>query len=541
MGKGFAYWGYRPLFVGEIAFVAGLFVLLRSGCLVAVFASGPSLLLAAAMGWALLRTFPYLDTYGSDALRDSVILVYGVFAFVVAALLIEDYRRIDTIISYYQKFLDIYVPVVPILFPLSFYFADYIPNVPGTSVGLVWLGAGEVATHLAGATVFILTGMRRPTPIWTACLITAVVMVGAVSRAAVLAFAVPVVLAALALGKLRPVLVVVATGTVLLAASYAIETTVSGYQEARVSTERRISVAQIVENIASIVGQGGAQTEDTTQWRANWWRTIVEKTVHGPYFWTGRGFGVNLAVEDGLARANSERPLRSPHSAHMTILARAGVPGLVLWAAFSGRLVWHAASRHGAGLQTRAHRMGRVDAVYRLLRLLLHHQRFVRRRTRGADAGDLVLVPDRLRHRRDDDLPLPAGYGRIRSIGSQPATAGRCTRSVAACLTGLLWRFTAVSAGPALSMSPALSDARRSNLARRWRPARNDAAGPGYPTKSGGLYRTGNKQVELAFGAKLSARREHGTRCNVACVRFAVTLSCGTLRSGSTKHQEETC
>ena len=88
MGKGFAYWGYRPLFVGEIAFVAGLFVLLRSGCLVAVFASGPSLLLAAAMGWALLRTFPYLDTYGSDALRDSVILVYGVFAFVVAALLI---------------------------------------------------------------------------------------------------------------------------------------------------------------------------------------------------------------------------------------------------------------------------------------------------------------------------------------------------------------------------------------------------------------------------------------------------------------------
>ncbi|UGA45906.1 O-antigen ligase family protein [Bradyrhizobium quebecense] len=334
MGKGFAYWGYRPLFVGEIAFVAGLFVLLRSGCLVAVFASGPSLLLAAAMGWALLRTFPYLDTYGSDALRDSVILVYGVFAFVVAALLIEDYRRIDTIISYYQKFLDIYVPVVPILFPLSFYFADYIPNVPGTSVGLVWLGAGEVATHLAGATVFILTGMRKPTPIWTACLITAVVMVGAVSRAAVLAFAVPVVLAALALGKLRPVLVVVATGTVLLAASYAIETTVSGYQEARVSTERRISVAQIVENIASIVGQGGAQTEDTTQWRANWWRTIVEKTVHGPYFWTGRGFGVNLAVEDGLARANSERPLRSPHSAHMTILARAGVPGLVLWAAF---------------------------------------------------------------------------------------------------------------------------------------------------------------------------------------------------------------
>ncbi|MHC2437164.1 O-antigen ligase family protein [Bradyrhizobium sp. USDA 4451] len=339
MGKGFAYWGYRPFFVGEIAFLVGLVVLLRSGCLVAVFASGPSLPLAVAMGWVLVRTFPYLNTYGVDALRDSVILVYGGFAFVVAALLIEDYRRIDTIIGYYQRFLDIYVPLVPILFPLSFYFADEIPTIPGTSVGLIWLGAGEVATHLAGATVFVLAGLRKPTPIWTACLIMAVVMVSAVSRAAVLAFAVPVVLAALVLGKLRPVLIVVAAGAMLLATSYAIEISVSGYQEARVSTERRVSVAQIVENMASIVGQGGAQTEDTTQWRANWWRTIVEKTVHGPYFWTGRGFGVNLAVEDGLARANSERPLRSPHSAHMTILARAGVPGLVLWAAFLA--VWY--------------------------------------------------------------------------------------------------------------------------------------------------------------------------------------------------------
>jgi hypothetical protein len=362
MGKGFAYWGYRPFFVGEIAFIAGLFMLLWSGCLVAVFASGPSLLLAVAMGWALLRTFPYLDTYGFDALRDSVILVYGVFAFVVAALLIEDYRRIDTIIRYYQKFLDIYVPLVPVLFPLSFYFADVIPNVPGTSVSLVWLGAGEVATHLAGATVFLLTGMRKPTPIWTACLITAVVMVSAVSRAAVLAFALPVVLAALALGKLRRVLVVVAAGTVLLAASYAIETSVSRYQEASVSTERRVRVAQIVENIASIAGHGGAQTEDTTQWRANWWQIIVDKTVRGPYFWTGRGFGVNLAVEDGLARANSERPLRSPHSAHMTILARAGVPGLVLWAAFLA--AWFGALLRAMVL---AHSRGHTEWVALLL------------------------------------------------------------------------------------------------------------------------------------------------------------------------------
>src|SRR6267143_4627720 len=58
MGKGFAYFGYPPFFVGELALLAGFVVLLRSGCLVAVFAFGPSLLLAATMGWTLLRTLP---------------------------------------------------------------------------------------------------------------------------------------------------------------------------------------------------------------------------------------------------------------------------------------------------------------------------------------------------------------------------------------------------------------------------------------------------------------------------------------------------
>jgi len=29
---------------------------------------------------------------------------------------------------------------------------------------------------------------------------------------------------------------------------------------------------------------------------------IADNTVRGPYFWTGRGFGVNLALEDGFGK-----------------------------------------------------------------------------------------------------------------------------------------------------------------------------------------------------------------------------------------------
>lgn len=61
-----------------------------------------------------------------------------------------------------------------------------------------------------------------------------------------------------------------------------------------------------------------------------WWGEIIRYTVHGPYFWTGKGFGVNLANDDGF-QVEEEESLRSPHNGHLTILARAGVPGLVLW------------------------------------------------------------------------------------------------------------------------------------------------------------------------------------------------------------------
>jgi len=54
--SGFAYVGYRPIFMGELAFLLGILALLQSGCLVALFAFGSTLLLAARLAWTLMRT-----------------------------------------------------------------------------------------------------------------------------------------------------------------------------------------------------------------------------------------------------------------------------------------------------------------------------------------------------------------------------------------------------------------------------------------------------------------------------------------------------
>src|SRR5882724_4622253 len=223
MGKGFAYLGFPPIYMGEAAFLAGIVVFLRTGCFIAALTKLPSLLLAVLMIWVLLRTLPFVGVYGFDALRDSVVIMYGGFAFVVIALLLEDGRRINTILRYYGAFLKIYIPAIPFLFGFNHYLADYIPDVPGTTVRLLWIGPSEVAVHLAGAAVFVLVGFRKATLLWIVLLVAALTMVSALSRGGMLAFVVPVTFAVLTLGKIRELAAILLTGLVILAAAYTLE------------------------------------------------------------------------------------------------------------------------------------------------------------------------------------------------------------------------------------------------------------------------------------------------------------------------------
>ena len=157
------------------------------------------------------------------------------------------------------------------------------------------------------------------------------------------------------------------------------------------SIERPVSAHQIVENAKSIIGQSGQQTEGTKQWRLNWWDIIINDTIYGPNFWTGRGFGINLAEADGFAgtedRRHNRPPTRSPHNAHMTLLARAGVPGVVLWSLV---LVSWFGMLMNAMLTARARRtraMAGAVPVRRLLRDGDPHKRDVRRRARRPMQG----------------------------------------------------------------------------------------------------------------------------------------------------------
>jgi hypothetical protein len=160
----------------------------------------------------------------------------------------------------------------------------------------------------------------------------------ATNRGAALSVVVPVVFAMIMLGKIRLMFTTLKAGLVIFAAVLGAESMFGQHDEVRESWDRPISAHQILENALSIVGQSSDQAEGTKQWRLNWWDLIVRDTIHGPNFWTGRGFGVNVAEQDGFAGpditvAGQDRALtRSPHNAYMTMLARAGVPGVALLA-----------------------------------------------------------------------------------------------------------------------------------------------------------------------------------------------------------------
>lgn len=328
-GKGFAYIGVPPLYIGEIALLLGIFVLVRSGCEIAVVGSLPGVLLLVLITLVIVRTVPYIRTYGINAARDSVLVLYGLFAFIVAAWLLEDPGRLTRVIAVYSRFAWFYGLVAILVVNSSSVLGAAMPNWPGGGVPIIYVRLGECASHLAGAAVFALLGFRRAGPLWVIILLCDIGMVS-VSRGAMLASMVPIAFGAILSRQKKRF------GSVLLLASVLFALTYAAGFNIPLPGGRSIGPEQITNGFESIVGTSDeANLDGTKEWRLHWWDAIVDYTFHGPYFWTGKGFGVNLAVADGFVVGQELRgpPVRSPHSAHMTMLARTGVPGLFLWIA----------------------------------------------------------------------------------------------------------------------------------------------------------------------------------------------------------------
>ncbi len=341
LGRTFAYLGVPPVFVGEIALGLVLVVSLLNGSLLRQLRHKLVWALIAFCCWGAMRTIPYLTTYGIDALRDATIWGYSAFAIVVAGML-PPHQRLTAVTDCYRKLLPVYTTWVVLVWVLSQAWPSSVSGLWQGSGGILQTKPGDVSVHLAGIGSFVILGLhRRPDhggrPVWLkewflwGCWTVGVLVYGSYNRGGLLSIlvALSVVLVLWLRGRWVKMAVVALCGFALL---------LSLNLEVDVGASRVISPRQLVSNLLSITGEGALGSERTRGWRINWWRAILDYTISGEYYWTGKGYGVNLADEDGF-QTDPRRPLRSPHNGHLTVLARSGVPGLVLWLLLQGSMV----------------------------------------------------------------------------------------------------------------------------------------------------------------------------------------------------------
>ena len=360
LGKGFAYLhipiGF-PLYVGEIVLGFGLLAAaLRPGMLINALSTTPGKIYACFFTWGMIRTLPYINRFGITAGRDSALYYYGIFMLLVYGV-IRKRRQIIRITVLYAKPASLYVFWVPVAFFLYNFARDYLPRIPGTDLSIL-IFKYDIVIHLTGAIAFfaLFSGVftkkkvRKRNVLWyILAVLSCILMMGRSSYLTLICgFTVMVFLNGIK-KSIRPLAGFILAITLLF---LIIPNITSPYLMSEISPE---VVVGLTKSIFTDVDDPRFR-QGTKVWRLMWWKMIIDETVFGPYFWTGRGFGENLADVHGFLSSDPEklvRPLRSPHNSHMTVLSRMGVPGFLLWIIFHAVLVkrfysgWRRARRAG--------------------------------------------------------------------------------------------------------------------------------------------------------------------------------------------------
>ncbi|MDH3702322.1 MAG: O-antigen ligase family protein [Alphaproteobacteria bacterium] len=361
--KGFAYFGFSPFFIGEIVLVALLAGVLLTRYDLRFFRSPIVTLILLFVLWQVIAIMAGPKYSLMDTLRDSVVWGYAAFAFIAAALLYGT-GNIEKSISWYGRVLPWFVVWAPLGYVLYIKTIGLTPVHAGTRVPMLLLKTGDFGVHLAGAATFLALGLHRRFPLrkgkqvvfqemfWWSAIAAGVIAAGSRNRGGMLS----VMMALLVVTVLKPNnrlknFLIPGLIIVSLFSIFDVRIPLGGGRE--------ISMDQVTNNVASIFTESQEQSlSGTAEWRLEWWQSIIDDTVFGKDFWFGRSYGVNLAEVDGFADATQNR---SPHNAHLTILARSGMPGLAIWLILIGTIYYVLLKCYLQCLRTNREYLGNIN------------------------------------------------------------------------------------------------------------------------------------------------------------------------------------
>ena len=344
--KSFAYLHVpgTPVFVGEIVLAIGIVEVLRiRSPWYHLLRSSPILkALLAFMALCALRLAVDLPRYQIDAVRDSSIWYYGIFAFLVAAAAISEPTFVPRLLRWYRRVLPWYFVWAPIAVALTEVDALASIYVPGTSTPINAFRYTDVAVHIAMGLGFLWLGVdrmvdarpaRNRDALVSVVGLIALLAVGTQTRGGFLAAlaTMAVVIVFLPSGRRRRIAL---SGGVGLLVALALVLMLN----LRIEGERRdVSVQQVAANLSSLTGdQSSEDLSGTVAWRQGFWQQVLDDLLGSRAWLTGLGFGEILPerYEVDVGNTNSEtstQPLRNVHNSHLTMLARMGFPGFGLW------------------------------------------------------------------------------------------------------------------------------------------------------------------------------------------------------------------
>lgn len=353
-----------PVFVGEVALALGVLLLAttRVRLETVIRAGTPLIVLAVFIAWTVLRGMPDFDVYGLDVVRDLAISYYGIFAWLVAVLLIGRDERLWHWLDMYGRI----GPWVVLWFGPALVLQDLFelrgPFVPDSQVSIFSHKIGSIAGHAMMVLLYLWllqerpdAGARRRRAVLTTLIVAVLGMAAIVNRGAFVSVAAGIgvlwLLDRRDAGKM--IARVIGIGLIALAVAFALDLRTSVF-----ANEREVSAQQFVTNMMSVVdpAAGGDNLSGTADWRLRYWsRLIADVRTLQP--WTGFGFGPNLRERYG--EQDEEVPARDTHNSHIGIYARSGLIGLTLWV-----LVWWTWFGHMLRIRRDARNSGDATRVH---------------------------------------------------------------------------------------------------------------------------------------------------------------------------------
>ncbi|MBN9660691.1 MAG: O-antigen ligase family protein [Acidobacteria bacterium] len=342
-GKSFGYLGYYPILIGEIS-LAILFILAllhphryKARHLSAKFTIALFLIIIsqAIYSWFVL------DQSSIEIVRSIAPFYYCFFAYAayntMRALSKEPTQRFVPSRLTLNVIGCLVLASLTVSFISNTYFLDATPNIPGTSIPILYYKATDAFMPLS---ILLLLWSRGILSNFNGIWALGLSLVGSArSRTVLLTLALVLILVFRPKPRaLIPAAFILCCLTVILGLDLKIN---MGYRE--------ISAQQYAANILSFVSPSAASEIDfngyqNSEWRRRWWASILNDSISDSYIFIGRGWGTNLALDYGIVTdydvATNSTVLRNPHNMFFSTLGRGGWGSAVLWAFCNGSLLW---------------------------------------------------------------------------------------------------------------------------------------------------------------------------------------------------------